>query len=164
MDNQFFPKLSSFDPSEDMDVRPWMTHAAQTQPVYLPRCPRGWLQPRTLQLLPVGSSRSAAVVDIPFSPLCPQLPTRPRCWERIIQSTANDGSSGQSGQGLILISHLRAAMHRLIWEALRSPGCVTPSLCSAVLVASLLGKTVQCPLAVLCRGGHIFPRLEYIHH
>lgn len=35
-DNQFFFKLSSSDPSEDMDVRPRMTHAAQTQLVDLP--------------------------------------------------------------------------------------------------------------------------------
>lgn len=31
-----FSKPPSYDPSEDMDVRPWTALAAQTQPVYLP--------------------------------------------------------------------------------------------------------------------------------
>lgn len=103
-------------------------------------------------------------VTIPFNQLCPEFPTHPHCWDRIIQHTMNDGSSGQSGQRVILVSHLHAAVYRLIWEALQSPGCMALSMCSAVLVASPLGKVVQGPSAVLCRGGHISSCLECIHH
>lgn len=58
----------------------------------------------------------------------------------------DDASSGQSGQRVILNSHLLAAVCRLIWEALCSPGCVAPSLCSTALAVSLLRKAVQCLL------------------
>lgn len=166
-ENKFFSRLSSPDPSEDMDVWPWMTHSAQIAPL----SPTDVLLPSNSQWLALGQEPSAAACG--FQLVCrgsehclcaehSECPHSPPLLGEDRPATASGDSSGQCGWGLFwslsLVLPRAGWFGRLCDLQAAWPGSVQ---CSPDCIS---GKTVQCLLAVFYRGGHIFSSFGNIHH